>query len=281
MIGLKSDPMSRNRASSVRSSQSGGRVRSSSINQANHGLDIKCQRIPRPFPLNAHDVDNPEQPPLPQMQLSLPRNIQPIYVGEKYQCAFSIQNLDNSAHTGVLEVCLLSPSMLGNFHVERSEDILILREKFTVDENKPFEVFNLEFDVPEAGMWALVADVRHNGHTLSRQFPLETKAVPAISVRTKVSKGSSGIQAYVLETQVENLTESLLVIESAALISQNEWSVTTLSEDKSVMLRSKDVHQFSFILKNGSSHEAGNISVAWRREPLGAKGWQTTGLIRV
>lgn len=176
---------------------------------------------------------------------------------------------------------MLSPSMLGGFKVERNEDILILQEEFSIDKGNQFEVFNLEFDVPEAGTWALVADVRHGGRTLSRQFPLEAKAVPAISVRTKVSKGSSGIQAYVLETQVENLTESLLVIESAALISQNEWSVTTLSEDKSVMLRPKDVHQFSFILKNGSSHEAGNISVAWRREPLGAKGWQTTGLIRV
>lgn len=301
--------MSRARSSS---SASGSSARDAS---KAHPLTVKIFRLAQPSLLIAHDYKNPKLPPLPQAELLLPKQTQQAYVGEEYAAIISIQL------AGYDPLAISIPRERKNEDSDGSKELAksagpepeasttyeaFLRIELEAPDRSRIELLSWQiadatyaaekilFELTNPGIWIIRVSVRYNigaeEAVLRRTFEVEAR--PTISVRTKISKGSSALCAHVMEAQVENLSDCALVIESCALNTMNGWEATvptvkTTDEESTettggmTVLRPRDVHQWSFVLRGGWAPEAGPLAVGWRREPLGAKGWQVTGSIRI
>lgn len=288
--------------SRVRSSSSASGVSGRDASDG-HPIAVRIFRLAQPSLLIAHDYKNPRLPPLPQAELLLPKQTQHAYVGEDYAAIIGIELLghdpvaksdskegrDEKSAAGAerievfLRVELEAP--------DRSR-VELLSQEIAISPEAPYVAEKVLFELTTPGTWLIHSSARYGAEkaVLRRSFKVE--AHPTISVRTKISKGSSALRAHVLEAQVENLSDCALVIESCVLNTTNGWEATvptvkTTDDDSTettggmTVLRPRDVHQWSFVLRGGWASEAGPLAVGWRREPLGAKGWQVTGSIRI
>lgn len=124
-------------------------------------------------------------------------------------------------------------------------------------------------------------------------------AQPAVGVRTKIGElkpKSSGTRKFVLEAQLENLTEATVVLEtvtlnlakglrSKSLNGDDEWSREIGVKRQKTVLAPQNVMQVAFLLeqRDGEGLEEKSVRVLlaqvhidWRG-PLGEKGELTTG----
>lgn len=124
-------------------------------------------------------------------------------------------------------------------------------------------------------------------------------AQPAVGVRTKIGelrRGASGTRKFVLEAQLENLTEATVVIDTVTLnlagglgsksLNQDaDWVVDKDTVGRKSVLIPQDVWQVAFVLeqKEGEDLEEkgrmillAQVHIDWRG-PMGEKGELTTG----
>lgn len=274
--------MSRSRSASVSTGKTRSRSGSLSTNaeplyndlKLKEPLAVRLLRIARPRLEFDQQSAAPGLPSLLSTQLLVPRTQQMAYVGEEFCGVVSIELVDEVDDSLVnVRVDVQTPDAL------RSE-LATLECDFSA---QPRYEHAARLKLTQSGAWRLCVSARYAvgmiPQTLRRMFPIE--AHRAIHVRTKISQSPRGQDSHVLEAQVENLTDTVMVVESCALIAENDWVATPLPGADTPHLNPKEVYQYCFRLQRGAAPEAGRLTVGWRREPLGVKGWQTTGIIRI
>lgn len=185
----------------------------------------------------------------------------------------------------------------------------------------------VRFDLKEEGNHVLVVNLTYTENALSsdaastgrvRSFRklYQFQAQPCLSVRTKATElapqevpdkslgpyGRSMLVRYVLEAQLENVSEGGLVLEHAKLLGHTPFKTTSLNwdmddghQEENPFLNPRDVLQLAFLveqnadtsegvdelkanLKRDGRTALGQIALEWR-SGIGEKGQLTTGTL--
>lgn len=305
--------MSRSRSGSVLNERNAPLLNSAHIQPHNETrlkdpLSVTMLQMARPRLEFDQQSDEPTYPSLLSTKLLLPKPDQKVYVGEDFCGVIIIEKqLPIDDDKASVRIDVQTPDSLRSELTTFECDFGKVREKTekaaqreTGDiindadekdpENNHFSQLNPErtdymarLKLTRSGTWNLCVSMRYSTEmikqSLWRVFPIEARR--AIQVRTKISQSPHTAHTHVLEAQIENITETVMVIESCALIAENQWKSSALFGAETPHLKPKEVYQFCFTMTRGTAPEAGRLTVGWRREPMGIKGWQITGAIRV
>lgn len=245
---------------------------------------IKMLRLSRPQLQFGQDSDEASLPAFYSSNLVIPKGEKRIYVGENFKSIIAIQKVgDIDGDIVHSRIDIQNPDRI------RSE-LNSLSYEFST---QLYHTYLASIELTHAGVWNVIISLRYEqnltAQALRRNFQIEAK--PAILVRTKISQASSDDSrssqhsgqryTHILEAQIENITDTAMVLESCELIVLNKWQVFSPPGTETPHLKPREVYQWCFMLVKGEGSDAAKLSIGWRREPLGVKGWQTTGIIKI
>lgn len=276
---------------------------------------LKVLRLSRPSVQPPRLLVGPDESPVsfqehPPATLSLPQAFANPYVGETFRCVLSLDSESDDAETPItatLSVTISTPNRehpISLVHPSQPDSTTVLGPR----ENKQYLV---EFETYDPGIHVVTAIVTYKETPAGREPSPETSftktyrftADQGLYVRTKISTISP--ESCALEAQIENITTSTMTLESAEFIAPNGWTSQRLVFDEdsaqqdgdstatssTPSLMPKETWQFAYIVSHDPDHNSsvdgvrqsvgmGKFSVAWRREPLGEKGWLMTGHLK-
>jgi hypothetical protein len=243
-----------------------------------HLVNAKVSRLGRPA-LDIVDSSIPgktSEPRLPTSTLTLP-GFGNVYVGETFACVISV----NSAATdATVKIKVTADMQAPNSRVP----IPLIHDALTTDLDPSGSWQHvLRYETVAPGEYTLSVTVTYvvsdeKPTTFKKTYRFNTK--PALYVTTKVSGYRPG--AYTVEAQIENVSDSAMVFETAEIVPDPAWTVEAFSPLTNFPIQPADIWQCAFIVSavRDQSTSIGNLTLGWRREPLGEKGW-TTGPIKL
>lgn len=240
-----------------------------------HPIDVKVLRLSKPTLVNGDAVDGPS---LPTTELSLPRATGPVCVGEKFTCLISVSNRVHEDVDVQLSIEIATPD----------------RQRVPIDQSPsgatkalaPGEMLDVvaSYEIVQLGQHALLLSASYKTSTETRAVrkTFKFESFSAVTVRTKTSPlvGGRGI----VETQIENILDSVLTITDCELQCEDGWTPHNVAEKTpQPILRPRDVFQYCFIVDGSrpASRDLGKLHVKWAREPLGLEGSLTSGQLRL
>lgn len=262
--------------------------------------------------------------------LSLPPAFGLAYVGESFSCSLCANNeLAESTSkiiTGVkISADMQTPSQTLSLVVIGTEDI---PEETQLPIASSVQRI-IQFDLKEEGNHVLIISLTYNETTASpndtansriRSFRklYQFQAQPCLSVRTKATElspqevpdkslgpyGRTNLVRYVLEAQLENVSESSIVLEQTKLLPYPPFKAKSLNWDMDLgnghkqehpLLSPRDVLQLAFLIEQEANVSEGveelkanlrrdgrtilgQIALEWRSS-MGEKGHLTTGTL--
>jgi hypothetical protein len=247
-----------------------------------HLVGLKVLRLSRPV-LN-YDVQ--EGPALPTTTVALPSSFGNVYVGEQFSCMLSVNaELGDGGLVMVnvsISIQLPSQEVYPLVHPEENTSSYQLGS----NENHQHVV---HYEAKEAGVHDLIATINYKTDgkedfiTFRKHYKFTVG--PALNVKTKLSQISADL--YAIEAQVENVTNGTMVLETTELLPPEGWTTERFETVPTAPLLPKDVWQWAFTVQRDSESDrdvasigTGKLTLGWRREPLGEKGWLTTGPIK-
>lgn len=276
--------------------------------------------------------DAAEQEFLLSPNLTLPPAFGSAYVGEAFSCSLCannelVQGNSTKSITGVrITADIQTPSQTVSLPVSGAEDD---DPNATLDYGASIQRI-IRYDLKEEGNHVLIVDLSYienlpsQGNTTStpkaRSFRklYQFAAQPCLSVRTKATElavqevpdkslgpyGRSSLLRYVLEAQLENVSEGSIVLEQAKLLAYPPFRGTSLNWDVSretgqaeenPLQNPRDVLQLAFLVEQEAENSdgleelranlkrdgrtiLGQIALEWR-STMGEKGQLTTGTL--
>lgn len=256
-------------------------------------VGIKVLRLSRPSLQECPPyTQTGAQPVLPSLDLSLLSTFANVFVGETFSSMFVVAN--NEADENVLATVSVSikPPAEDEFQLIHP-DLPTSRHLLQPTESVSH---NVDYEVKEEGLHVLNATIRCTyPNDKSREPTVLRKhykfsASPALNVKTKLSEllsRSSKHSSYSIEAQIENISPVAVVLETLELLPAEGWLCQPLGSPPSHPLMPKDVWQYAVILKRDPDIATrpapigqGRLTLGWRREPFGERGWLTTGPVK-
>jgi hypothetical protein len=245
-----------------------------------HPVNLKVLRLSRP---HIGEADLANNDPTPNTLLSLPASFGQIYVGETFSCILSMNNVSDAPYDVSLAVSIQLPSQS---HVSLIHSDLPT-SNHRVD-GKEHTQQTLSYEAQEPGLHILTITVSYRpgededaAWTTFRKH-YQFNAAPGLSVKTKMSAYSD--VAHTVEAQIENVSGNTMTLETAEFLPLEGWRVDQFPKITLQPLAPRDVHQTAFLAvreSNKFSAALGKITISWRRDPVGQKGWLTTGVLRL
>lgn len=275
----------------------------------------------------------PDQEFLLSSSLSLPPAFGSAYVGETFSCSLCANNelVEGGANKSITSVHLTAEMQTP------SQQQIALPTSENENEDDANATFPsgasiqriVRFDLKEEGTHVLVVnltytesttsqDVASGGRVRSFRKLYQFQAQPCLSVRTKATElasrevsnkslgpyGRSTLVRYVLEAQLENVSEGGIVLEQARLLAYPPLIATSLNLDMiatgdqrggNPLLNPRDVLQLAFLVEQDAENTEGvdelkinikrdgrtplgQIALDWR-SGMGEKGQLTTGTL--
>lgn len=244
-----------------------------------HPVNLKVLRLSRPHIGEADLINND---PTPSTLLSLPASFGQIYVGETFSCILSMNNVSDSVQDVALGVSIQLPSQS---HVSLIHSDLPT-SNHRVNGNEHTQQ-TLSYEAQEPGLHILTITVSYRpgedaAWTTFRKH-YQFNAAPGLSVKTKMSAYND--VSYTVEAQIENVSgNNTMTLETAEFLPAEGWKVDQFPKLTMHPLGPRDVHQAAFVAVREDkkfSAALGKITISWRRDPVGQKGWLTTGVLRL
>lgn len=276
--------------------------------------------------------DAAEQDFILSPNLTLPPAFGSAYVGEAFSCSLCannelIQGNTTKSITGVrITAEMQTPSQTVPLPVSGTEDD---DPNAILDYGASLQRI-IRYDLREEGNHVLIVDLTYVENLLSQDNATSTPKVrsfrklyqfaaqPCLSVRTKATElavqevpdkslgpyGRSHLVRYVLEAQLENVSEGTIILEQTKLLAYPPFKGTSLNWDisrdkgeaeENPLLNPRDVLQLAFLveqepentdgleelranLKRDGRTILGQIALEWR-SAMGEKGQLTTGTL--
>lgn len=235
---------------------------------------LKVLRLARPTLQTTPIVEGPS---LPSTTAAFARSTNVCYVGERASFLIAVDNTAAVPLRAALDVDVLAPDQQLRCNLVAEEGAGALRE-IPSAESWP-TVVGFEPDAP--GVYTLRVVVSYGADPLqSHRRLFKFEAVPAVAVRTKVTV--CGNTQCAVEAQIENVSASALALVSCCLAAHD--AEHSAQPARNPLLLPRDVFQYCFLVDRQSDRTTparATLSVAWRREPLGAKGKLTSPPIRI
>lgn len=267
-----------------------------------HKVSLKVLRLSRPVLRHANLATGN---PVPSPMLSLPGSFGTVHVGEPFSSLLSVakDNEDGPPVAVSLSASMLLPEIPGSGTGQRSVTLLKDGPEQLLDQANPTHQHVVSYEAKDPGLHVLnvtityrvIAD--HNADsddsiketsTITFRKNYRFTATLGISVKTKVSRLES-TDLHLIEAQIENVSDSIMTLETVELLAQEGFDSSNCDEDANLnppTLQPTDIWQQLFIVKRGemtpvqaSPHQS-KLTLSWRREPMGEKGWLTTGEIK-
>lgn len=254
-------------------------------------VGIKVLRLSRP---SLHlgtpcTNDGKAQPPLPTLDLSLVSNFANVFVGETFSSMFVVSNLSQNSQYNVTVSISIKPPSEDEFqlvHPELSSSCVCLDPHACTH-----HVVN--YEVKEDGLHVLTATISYSSANNNQQVlrkHYKFSAAPALNVKTKLtelprSKRASG-SMYTIEAQIENTSPVSVILETLELLPAEGWLCQPIGSPPTHPLVPKDVWQYAAIVRRDADLPTktpvgqGRLTLGWRREPFGERGWLTTGPVK-
>lgn len=243
-----------------------------------HLVNVKVSRLGRPT-LDIVDTSVPgktTQPRLPSSFLTIP-GFGNVYAGETFACIISVNS--TSADTAI------DIKVTAEIQVPGSRTPVPLVHDPLTTSLEPSGSWQhvLRYEPALPGEYTLSITVVYSRNdedstAFRKTYRFSTK--PALFVTTKLSGYKPGV--YTVEAQVENVSESTVILETAEIVPDTAWTVEPFPAQPATALQPADIWQSAFIVSATKEQlpNVGNLTLGWRREPLGEKGW-TTGPIKL
>ncbi|CAN6622007.1 hypothetical protein TRVA0_008S03092 [Trichomonascus vanleenenianus] len=256
-----------------------------------HKVALKVLRLSRPR-INPRDplVTEFEEHMENATTFSLPKSFGTVYVGEKFSCMLSI-SLSQDAYSKGEEVKLSVSAVIQppNGPYGKTEPISIIHEDSTATtlskDTTNCVQHIVSFEPQETGLHTLSVKVTYGTGKAERTFVkhYQFSTAPGLSVKTKLQQPHSNHPSATIEAQIENISDASMVLEGTELLPPNGWTVHPFPAS-TIQLQPKDIWQVAFVLRasNGDKEPVGlsRLSLSWRREPMGEKGFMTTGALK-
>jgi hypothetical protein len=261
-----------------------------------HKVALKVLRLSRPrlIPPDVTQFDDDDQKyPRQSTLLALPSSFGSVYVGETFSCMLSL-----SLPTALLQTQQsLSVVLSVTIQLPVSKEVITLihsdspesQSTLTNDTDNHQHVIN--YEAKEVGLHVLTATITYkdqnssdDGITFRKHY--QFTANPGINVKTKLSHLALSNNSYSIEAQIENVSENIMTLETATFIPAQGWKSDAFEDHQEVTLLPKDIWQLAFITSKPDSEEEvdpvgmGSFTMSWRRNPVGEKGWLSTGPIK-
>lgn len=212
--------------------------------------------------------------------LQLGSNEGPVYIGESFSSLIVVNSgADTDLSIGVaVDLTLPSQQVVSLLYTEAANRIL--------PPNGHIEEM-VQYELKEMGIYSMLISVyfTKGGEDTESKVPVRKTcrftANPCLNIKTKVSTTKS--QQLTVETQIENISKTLLTLETVRFLPNPGWDARILREELA-RLHPSDVYQTCFVLDRtdgralGNGGPLGRLTMSWRRE-MGKKGWLTTGLL--
>ncbi|KAA8917315.1 hypothetical protein TRICI_000531 [Trichomonascus ciferrii] len=251
-----------------------------------HPVNLKVLRLSRP---HIGEADVASEDPTPSTLLSLPASFGQVYVGETFSCILSINNVSETPHDVALDASVQLPSQshVSLIHAD------LPTSNHRVEARKHTQQ-TLSYEAQEPGLHILTITVSYRrpaddegsagagGAWTTFRKHYQFNAAPGLSVKTKMSAYDN--TGHTVEAQIENVSAHTMTLETAEFLPLDGWRVDQFPRISMQPLAPRDVHQTAFLaVRESSSLSAamGKISISWRRDPVGQKGWLTTGVLRL
>ena len=241
-------------------------------------------------------------------RLVLPPSFGSAYVGESFSCSLCA---NNESATTITQIQLTAEMQTP------SQRQISLTTNATASDLSPGTTLQqiISYDLKEEGNHVLIVNLTYTDDTKSRTFRklYQFQAQPCLNVRTKATElpglevpdkslgpyGRQTMMRYVLEAQLENVSEGGIVLENAQILAYQPFKTSSLNWDgtggEMPSLQPRDVHQLAFLieqdpdtsegvdeLKTNLKHDGrtalGQIALEWRSS-MGEKGQLTTGML--
>lgn len=263
-----------------------------------HKISVKVLRLSRPSlqapDITKHNDDSDDLSAMvPSTNLMLPRSFGSVHVGEMFNCMVSANSPPSNTHPYqiTIQASIQLPNSKDHVTIISSD----LPESTEVLEPKQSTQRTVQYEPKEAGLHTLTIKLAYKPTNDEGALPItflkhyQFNATPGLNVKTKLSQLESQ-NRYTIEAQVENISESVMTLETTKLLPADgwKWEVFGGSQEKSIALMPRDVHQAAFLV----SHENEGVTTApsqpvglsrftlsWRRE-MGEKGFMTTGPLK-
>lgn len=258
----------------------------------NHPINLKVLRLSRPHIGEPNVVEND---PTPNTILSLPTSFGNIYVGETFNCILSTNNVSDPENNQQFDVTVSASIQLPT---QNSHVTLIHPEDPTSQHAlapSKSQQQTLSYEAQEPGLHILTITVSYrkhheneepgDAHNTTFRKHYQFTAAPGLAVKTKMSKFNKDNSKYTVEAQVENVSGSTMVLETAEFLPSEGWKIEAFPKPSSTYpLAPNDIYQAAFFTTRDNpkiSEAMGKITISWRRDPVGQKGWLTTGLLKL
>lgn len=267
-----------------------------------HKVSLKVLRLSRPVIRHANLVTGD---PVPSPMLSLPGSFGTVHVGEPFNSLLSVakDNGDGPPVAVSLSASMLLPEIPESNTGQRTVTLLKDGSEQVLDHSNSTHQHVLSYEAKDPGLHGLNVTITYrelgaDGTEVDADSQTKSSitfrknyrftATLGISVKTKVSRLES-TDLHLIEAQIENVSDSIMTLETVELLAQEGFDSSNCDEDANLnppTLQPTDIWQQLFIVKRdektpaqASPHQS-KLTLSWRREPMGEKGWLTTGEIK-
>lgn len=255
----------------------------SNVGVRNHPVNVKVLRLSRPR-LPPIDLTNHDSIVHPSALLSVPSYFGSAYIGERFCCVVSANNMHADKQ--------LQVSVSAQVVLPSEQTVVLLHDSDFSSTLEPMKSAQkvLEYEAREPGAHVLNitvtywSDSEKDSEKVSFRKVYQFQVTPGLSVRTKLSPAPKG--AFTIEAQIENVSESTMTLETINYLPAGGWTAKPLPGPTQLSLLARDVYQMAFLVMRDEAEKdpepigGGRLSLSWRREPLGEDGWLTTGPLK-